>query len=393
MLQTGMAGEMKLFGTFLSQHPQVTDGYHPIVGGGGSPGMPDDAWFEEVELFGQPPRRVRTPFSPPGRTPTGSWLQSICAGFVGGAAARNGRLTLDYGASRFWFEPAPASAEEPVDRLLARLGDPRAKDPAGMTPLMHVAYDGRVDAAAALLDRGADPNAATPGDVTALILAARQGNEGVVKLLLDHGADPNVRAAAGLAAALHDASARGYANVVKALLSGKADARAADLRGLTPLHLAAEAGSAASVEALLAGGAEPNSKDKQDETPLLMAALSGEPAVMQAILKAGGDPNAAGSGDITPLLLAAATAARTDCLKALLDAGAKPNTSDRAGRTPLMVAASRGAAEIVTILLAHGADPTAKSVESKTAADYAADSAQAQTLRLLLGAAPPAARH
>jgi ankyrin repeat protein len=49
----------------------------------------------------------------------------------------------------------------------------------------------------------------------------------------------------------------------------------------------------------------------------------------------------------------------------LLDAGANPNLANRDGLTPLMYAAGQGRLELVRLLLAHGADVTAKALDGK----------------------------
>ncbi len=47
-------------------------------------------------------------------------------------------------------------------------------------------------------------------------------------------------------------------------------------------------------------------------------------------------------------------------MKALVKAGAAPNIADRAGMTPLHTAAQIGDVDLVTTLLAKGADPNAR---------------------------------
>ena len=68
----------------------------------------------------------------------------------------------------------------------------------------------------------------------------------------------------------------------------------------------------------------------------------------------------------------AATYASVEAAKVLLAANANPNVVDSNGNTPLMRAAASGAeqsAELVRLLLAHGANPALRNHEGKTAAD------------------------
>ena len=61
-----------------------------------------------------------------------------------------------------------------------------------------------------------------------------------------------------------------------------------------------------------------------------------------------------------------------EVVKYLLDAGAHIDDRDARGRTALMIAAEGGRAEIATVLLARGADPSLKDKAGKRAADLTA---------------------
>ena len=67
----------------------------------------------------------------------------------------------------------------------------------------------------------------------------------------------------------------------------------------------------------------------------------------------------------------------------LLARGAAVNVPDPFGVTPLMVAASCGYAEMVGLLLEHGADPSAVCAEGRTAADRAAAKGHEEVVRRL----------
>jgi ankyrin repeat protein len=56
----------------------------------------------------------------------------------------------------------------------------------------------------------------------------------------------------------------------------------------------------------------------------------------------------------------------------LLDDGAHIDDSDARGRTALMIAAEGGRANVVTVLLARGADPSLRDRAGKRAADLTA---------------------
>lgn len=96
-----------------------------------------------------------------------------------------------------------------------------------------------------------------------------------------------------------------------------------------------------------------------ENPPLIQAAWSGNPETVAALLKSGADPNQANHQGLTPLM--ASTWGKTGhgdlrSVKALLAAGATVNGTDTFGRTALMNAAASGNLEIVTLLLASGAE-------------------------------------
>ena len=90
---------------------------------------------------------------------------------------------------------------------------------------------------------------------------------------------------------------------------------------------------------------------------LMDAALWGSTADVVGLLDAGADPNARNEAGATPLMRAVDD---LDTTRALLEYGADPNVKSDEGRTPLLMAAQHfGAAPVVRLLLAYGANPSA----------------------------------
>ncbi|KAI9351550.1 ankyrin repeat-containing domain protein [Zopfochytrium polystomum] len=158
------------------------------------------------------------------------------------------------------------------------------------------------------------------------------------------------------------------------LLSTDADAGPLEPR----LLKAVSEGDVAKVEKLLAQGADPNALINFNEwatpttakTPLPAAAVmhlvssSGPNAltILPLLLdKGGGDPNVLDEMGCTPLLMAIYDEnVRVDYVRLLLERGSKPDivaNDPEMPRTPLMAAVTIKNAEIVRLLLQHGADP------------------------------------
>ncbi|KRA47575.1 ankyrin repeat domain-containing protein [Pseudoxanthomonas sp. Root630] len=213
-----------------------------------------------------------------------------------------------------------------------------ARDAFGETTLHKAAAGGDSTAAAALLSAGADPNAQNAFGVSPLHLAAEHGHPETVTVLIAGGAKPNL----------------------------------ANRWRQTPLHYAAIEGHGAAAVALLAGGANPNARDKDKWTPIHETTQCEDGADLVAVLAAGGAnlDVTTGDDDGYPAVSLAITSGNADVLGALLAAGANPNTPNPHGATPLHVAVfSRP--EFVPVLLARGADATARDMNGKIPSDYA----------------------
>lgn len=182
------------------------------------------------------------------------------------------------------------------------------------------AADGNIERVRDLLAK--DPTLANAKDrfgSTPLHGAAAEGHEDVVKLLLSNRADVNARSG-NLVTPLGSAAHRGQTDVVKLLISNGANVDLPDDTGVTPLATAAFRSYKQIVEILLANNAKVNVKDEHGSTPLHEAA-------------------AGGNQEIVSLLLANK---------------AEVNVRDTEGRTPLSYAQTENHEEIVELLLQQG---------------------------------------
>jgi uncharacterized protein len=167
-----------------------------------------------------------------------------------------------------------------------------------------------------------------------LFQAVQQDNGAAIGRLVAQGVDPNARRADGQTAlilALRDESPK----VLQALLAQpKLDVNQLNGHGESPLMLAALRGNLAAAESLLARGAKAH---KDGWSPLHYAATGPEPQITRLLLARG---------------------APVDALS--------PNRT-----TPLMMAARYGDERHVELLLAAGAQRSARNDKELTAADFA----------------------
>ncbi len=177
----------------------------------------------------------------------------------------------------------------------------------------------------------------------------------------------------------------------------------------TPLHLAIIGRETAAVKTLLKHKVDPNEKDNYGDAPLNKAVAMNVSSVPRApevlrremtkdhqakmeiirlLLKSGADANAHGIYGLTPLMQVAMFMYSADhaveLLSVLIENGAMVNSRDDEGYTALMLAARSGDnPKVVNFLLAKGADAKASNCEKKMALDFARESKNAETIKIL----------
>ena len=276
-----------------------------------------------------------------------------------------------------------------------------AVEPGGITPLILVGLQGRVDDVTALLALGADP--AIEGDVSSisipdekykcapLMLAARDGHIEIMKVLLAHArVDANQASSDTGRTSLWVACYSGYAAVVKLLLAhaGIFPNQARTDSGKTPLYIACQNGHAAVVKLLLAhDGIAVNKATDMGVTPICIACTAGHSAIVKLLLVHGGIAvNKAMDAGATPLSMACEEG-HAEIVKVLLPHGgidanqARTNT----GTTPLLMACQNGHAAVVKLLLAHAGVDLNKAMDGgATPLFMACEQGHAAVVKLLL---------
>ena len=276
---------------------------------------------------------------------------------------------------------------------------------------------------------------ALTAEQTSWLLAARSG---VISRLAaaSEGVPPTTQDRFGTA--LHWAAAGDHRKVIEWLLAHEIPLSLCNVDGQSAIHVAAFFGFSDSLEALLAARVEPESQagDKRGFTPVHYAAVGGHVDALKKLLATGASPFAKSADDKTALQLArreaglasgarqtAAMAAvrlleracaqlrnwlravRADDLEmcsVLYDdhggskfRGVNPdwwlppstliNSCEVDGRTALHIAARATSGEMVTWLLAHGADPSLHDVGRRWTPLHVAVAARAlRVVRLLL---------
>lgn len=319
------------------------------------------------------------------------------------------------------YTAALANRLEIVKFLLRHKADMERPDRAGEGgAALHIACNqGHIEVARALLVAGANPNAPANragGSATPIFNVVRSGKLPLVKLLLEHGADVNFANANGVTP-LEYATCNVTTDrkeIIQNLLDHGADPRQMGKYSFSALGCAAAAGNNELVRLLRHKGAEPNARiSDHSHTPLMLAVKNGRVSTVQLLLQHGAGVNqvrivapgkyesaldlalagknpevidmlkgagaklaadlpkpatpatpATGSSNttthkLTPeeslqlRLSADSTFGKTESVKDLLRKGAKADSK------ALNSAARSGKADIIRLLVQHGADPNA----------------------------------
>jgi ankyrin repeat protein len=244
-----------------------------------------------------------------------------------------------------------------------------------MSLTLFSAVDGNcLELATALLDQGASLGARDRLGARPLSHAARSGHLQMVDLLLARGAPIDARNLAG-STALFVAAEGSHIAIAQRLIERGADVKLTGRSGISPIAAAAYAGNDIIFDALLAHGADERVPDDTGKPPIIYAAAGARFDIVKRLLARNIDVNARYRNDLTLLMWAAGPdelvpeAQALDVVRYLLDAGAHIDDRDDRGRTALMIAAEGGHAEIASLLLARGADPSLKDKAGKRAAD------------------------
>jgi ankyrin repeat protein len=240
-----------------------------------------------------------------------------------------------------------------------------------LTALHYASMNGHAEVVKLLLQRGADATIPSVLDMTPLSSACEGGHLGVVQLLLDHqgpqalGMTPSTGATP-----LHYAARGGREDVVKFLLGKGADANSQHEDGWTPFTEASSQGHVGVAQLLLEhmGVWDVDTQDRNRKTALHWAAGNGHEDMVAFLLSKGASATITSDEGLTPPMQAL-IAGHVGVARLLLEhmGGQGSDTTDNAGMTALHHAALQGHDDMVSFLLAKGADPNITDPDGWTA--------------------------
>uniref|UniRef100_A0A8C3T9W6 K Homology domain-containing protein n=1 Tax=Chelydra serpentina TaxID=8475 RepID=A0A8C3T9W6_CHESE len=299
------------------------------------------------------------------------------------------------------------------------------------TPLMEAAQEGHLELVKYLLASGANVHATTATGDTALTYACENGHTDVADVLLQAGADLEHESEGGRTPLMKAARA-GHLCTVQFLISKGANVnRATANNDHTVVSLACAGGHLAVVELLLAHGADPTHRLKDGSTMLIEAAKGGHTNVVSYLLDYPNNvlsvptadmsqltppsqdhaqfsrpctqtPSNVGSQSVLPMypsvdidahtesnhdtaLTLACAGGHEELVSVLIARGANIEHRDKKGFTPLILAATAGHVGVVEILLDKGGDIEAQSERTKdTPLSLACSGGRQEVVDLLL---------
>ena len=225
-----------------------------------------------------------------------------------------------------------------------------------------------------------------------LFQAAKSGDVRLLHQILDPG---QLSGENDLRIALQKASEAGNQEAVKVLLAKGAKTDVITNKGLSPLHRAAERGHTGVIKVLLDNGANPEIRDQSGRTVYLCAALRGQNSILLFLQhKCRIDVNAVDQDSRTALHALAADTHQTpkwndETVRILLAAGINLDREDKLGRTALHWAAATGKENFVSELLDVSVENAqarvcASTERGRTSLHLAAENNHAEMVRLLL---------
>lgn len=245
--------------------------------------------------------------------------------------------------------------QESVRLLLLFGADPNGIDRNGFSPLFTATELGFVEAAKLMIKYGADSNmSAGPNADTPLALAVLENNMELVQTFLMYGGDPNRIMANGNTVLIRAIDRKTPKRVIELMLNYGSDVNTKNGEGTSPMFQCVSMQRLDIGHLLLDRGADPNLPGPKH----LLWPSTYQPAFLRLLLSRGADFTKA------PGVMELATSINNiESVRVLLNSGVDPNAKKDGVYTPLCSAIRDNRGDIVTLLLANGADPNVPASE------------------------------
>ena len=250
----------------------------------------------------------------------------------------------------------------------------------GVPPISYAALGGNVAAGELILQHGVSISSADVAGSTPLMLSSAEGHKSFTEFLLKHGADVDVCAEDGTTA-LHSAVQSGDADLCKMLVEHGVPLDAVDEDGRTALATSLSVDPAV-CQVMIDAGAQLDVANRVGYSPLLSACEAGQSEFVKMLIDAGAQLRVTDDG-FTALILAA-DGGHVEAVRHLLECqGVDVNEQGANACTALHHAAQEKHADVVELLLQHGADKALRDNDGDTAADCASIGGCPECCRLL----------
>ena len=211
-------------------------------------------------------------------------IYAVTVGAARSASATGGQARPSHQLVRAAYEAVSAGNLAGLSHLVSLGASVNRQYMDGETLLMCAAVGGKVAIGRFLISRGAYVDAADGLGITPLGLAAMNDRIEMAKLLLSHGA--KIEGVHQGYPPLRLAAEHGVVNAVRLLMRAGAQINARDtMDGDTALIAAARQGHAQVVKILLAGGANVKAANRQGETAIKAATVGHHSAVLALLME------------------------------------------------------------------------------------------------------------
>ena len=272
---------------------------------------------------------------------------------------------------------------EIVNSLLIANADVNHQCHSGLTALMLAVGTSHATIVSCLLNSGGDPNRADYRKWTALMIASLKGNAACVRQLLEAKANTGITNSLGMTP-LMIAVERGDNNIISELLQNgaKYTLNVKNKFGNTALMLAVKRHDDSAVSMLLTNGANPDMPDSDGLTPLMVACKSGNNALVSQLLNKGAEPNVSSPNHESALDIACYDA-NYNMMDLLLEHNADPYFQDK---NSLMILLNKKDVTGLQILLnsKYGIDPNLILPSGQTLLHFAVENNWGEVMSQLL---------